>query len=66
MMHPEDEAVLAETRRQFFGRGAKGLGSLALFSLLAEQQAKAATDKPAIGGLPILRPKPSAPFICTC
>ena len=52
MMHPEDEAVLAETRRQFFGRGAKGLGSLALFSLLAEQQAKAASDKPAIGGLP--------------
>jgi uncharacterized protein (DUF1501 family) len=51
-MHPEDEAVLAETRRQFFGRGAKGLGSLALFSLLAEQQAKADTAKPAIGGLP--------------
>lgn len=50
-MHPEDEAVLAETRRQFFGRGAKGLGSLALFSLLADQ-ARSATDKPAIGGLP--------------
>jgi uncharacterized protein (DUF1501 family) len=51
MMHPEDEAVLAETRRQFFGRGAKGLGSLALLSLLAERQAKAET-KPAIGGIP--------------
>jgi uncharacterized protein (DUF1501 family) len=51
-MHPEDQAVLAETRRQFFGRGAKGLGSLALFSLLADEQAKAAQDKPAIGGLP--------------
>src|SRR4051812_29020073 len=51
-MHPEDEAVLVETRRQFFGRGAKGLGSLALFSLLADRQAQAAADKPAIGGLP--------------
>jgi uncharacterized protein (DUF1501 family) len=52
MMHPEDDAVLAETRRQFFGRGAKGLGSVALLSLLAEHQAKAETPKPAIGGLP--------------
>lgn len=61
MIHPEDEAVLAETRRQFFGRGAKGLGSLALFSLLADQahaqqspvqQAPVQKDKPAIGGLP--------------
>ena len=31
-MHPFDEAVLAETRRQFFGRGARGLGALALAS----------------------------------
>ena len=31
-MHPCDEAVLAETRRQFFGRGARGLGALALAS----------------------------------
>ena len=51
-MHPEDEAVLAETRRQFSGRGAKGLGSLALCSLLAGQQARAETNKPAVGGLP--------------
>jgi uncharacterized protein (DUF1501 family) len=50
-MHPEDAAVLAETRRQFFGRGAKGLGSLALFSLLADE-AWGATDKPATGGVP--------------
>jgi uncharacterized protein (DUF1501 family) len=54
LIHPEDEAVLAETRRQFFGRGARGLGSLALFSLLADQNAQAATDKPVIGGLPSL------------
>jgi uncharacterized protein (DUF1501 family) len=56
-MLPEDEAVLAETRRQFFGRGARGLGSLALFSLLASHESQAATGKPAadktaIGGLP--------------
>ena len=51
MIHPEEEAALAETRRQFFGRGAKGLGSLALFSLLG-QNAHASTDKPAVGGLP--------------
>jgi uncharacterized protein (DUF1501 family) len=56
-MHPEDEAVLAETRRQFFGRGARGIGSLALMSLLAEQKSQAAAstphvDKPAVGGLP--------------
>jgi uncharacterized protein (DUF1501 family) len=49
MMHPSDEAVLAETRRQFFGRGAKGLGSLALLSLLAEN---AKAEKQAVGGLP--------------
>ena len=52
-MHPSDEAVLAETRRQFFGRTAKGLGNLALFSLLAET-AKAEAGKAATGGLPAL------------
>ncbi len=51
-MHPEDESVLAETRRQFFGRGARGLGSLALFSLLAEPTAQGANDPKATGGLP--------------
>jgi uncharacterized protein (DUF1501 family) len=51
-MDPSDEAVLAETRRQFFGRGARGIGSLALFSLLAEQGAQAKADKPPMGGLP--------------
>jgi uncharacterized protein (DUF1501 family) len=34
------------------GLGARGLGSLALFSLLADQKLEAATDKTAIGGLP--------------
>ena len=52
-MNPSDEAVLAETRRQFFGRGARGLGSLALFSLLTERAAQGKTiDKPAVGGQP--------------
>ena len=36
MMNPSDETVLTETRRQFFGRGARGLGWLALLSLLEE------------------------------
>jgi uncharacterized protein (DUF1501 family) len=54
MMHPEEEAVLAETRRQFFGRGARGLGSLALLSLLANEKAQAATEKAAVGGRPDL------------
>jgi uncharacterized protein (DUF1501 family) len=52
-MNPADAAVAAETRRQFFGRGASGLGSLALFSLLNESAG--ATVKPApapVGGLP--------------
>src|SRR6266852_2024701 len=35
-MHPSDKAVLLETRRQFFGRGARGLGIAALASLAAE------------------------------
>jgi Protein of unknown function (DUF1501) len=52
LIHPSDEAVLTETRRQFFGRGAKGLGNLALFSLLAETAKADTTGKAAVGGLP--------------
>src|SRR5919199_7396 len=52
LMHPSDEAVLSETRRQFFGRGAKGLGNLALLSLLAETAKADTTGKTAVGGLP--------------
>lgn len=51
-MDPSDESVLAETRRQFFGRGARGLGSLALMSLLAEGVTAKPTEPAAIGGLP--------------
>ncbi len=45
-----DEAVLTETRRQLLGRGARGLGSLALFSLL--QKTGLAEPVNAVGGLP--------------
>jgi hypothetical protein len=33
-MHPTDEAVLTGTRRQFFARGARGIGAAALATLL--------------------------------
>jgi hypothetical protein len=46
ILRPENEAVLTETRRQFFARGARGLGIAALASLMAE-----ASEKPASGGL---------------
>src|SRR5687768_1910672 len=52
-MHPADKSVLLETRRQFFGQGAKGLGIAALATLLGEgQAAHAANTTPASGGLP--------------
>jgi uncharacterized protein (DUF1501 family) len=44
-----EKAVLNETRRQFFARGARGLGSVALGSLLAETLS---ATTPATGGLP--------------
>ncbi|MGA7410053.1 MAG: DUF1501 domain-containing protein [Bryobacteraceae bacterium] len=49
-LHPTPEAVLAETRRQFFARGARGIGSIALASLLKAEQAH--QPKAAVGGLP--------------
>ena len=39
---------MQETRRQFFARGARGLGVVALATMMSE----AATEKPAAGGLP--------------
>ena len=35
-LHPIKDAILAETRRQFFGRMAKGIGGIALANLFAE------------------------------
>ena len=50
-MHPSEEAVRMETRRQFFGRGGQWLGTLALASLAAEE---AKGSPKAYGGLPSL------------
>src|SRR2546425_2248100 len=52
-MHPSDKAVLLETRRQFFGRGARGLGIAALASIAAEN----ASAKDGLPGLPHFPPK---------
>jgi len=42
---------MVETRRQLLARGARGLGSLALYTLL-QRHAAAAAEKKAVGGLP--------------
>ena len=47
--HPIDRWINLETRRQFFGRSAKGLGAAALASLLA-RPSEAATDGALHGG----------------
>jgi hypothetical protein len=52
MWTPEDEAIRNETRRQFFARGARGLGAAALARMFAE----AATTDSALG-LPHFPPK---------
>ena len=53
-MHPIKEAVRAETRRQFFGTAAKGIGGLALANLLAQDSLALAQAPDAVGGLPSL------------
>ncbi|MBI1790929.1 MAG: DUF1501 domain-containing protein [Acidobacteria bacterium] len=45
-LHPSDEAVLLETRRQFFGRGARGLGVAALAGMLGEKLSAAPAALP--------------------
>lgn len=50
-MDPIRESLLIETRRQLLSRGARGLGALALSTLL-RPHAAGATDKKAVGGLP--------------
>ncbi len=49
-MNPRIEHELVSTRRQFFGWSSKGLGTVALASLL-NQQGYAADSNPATGGL---------------
>ena len=59
-MHPSDEAVLNETRRQFFARGARGLGVAALATMLGNEMPGATPNVQAVGGqagLPHFAPK---------
>ena len=53
-MHPVKEAILTETRRQFFGKVAKGIGGLALSSLMTEDSLGAVQGSASLGGLPSL------------
>ena len=60
-MHPFDEAIVTETRRQFFGNAARGLGMAALASLLDKGQLLGDVLKAPSGnslpGLPHFAPK---------
>ena len=52
-MHPSDAAVLSETRRQFFARGARGLGRARRSPrLLGGRHDAARRLSEAVGGLP--------------
>ena len=53
-MHPFKDAIRAETRRQFFGTLAKGIGGIALSSLLAEDGFAMSSQEASFGGLPML------------
>ena len=50
-MNPLDEKLLVQTRRHLLARGARGLGSLALWTLL-ERHASANPEKKPVGGIP--------------
>ena len=50
-MNPLQHAIQLETRRQFFAKGARGLGGLALASLMGGQAA-GSTPQAAVGGQP--------------
>jgi uncharacterized protein DUF1501 len=60
-MHPFDEAIVTETRRQFFGSAARGLGLAALAGLLDKGQLLGdvlkAPSSNALPGLPHFAPK---------
>jgi uncharacterized protein (DUF1501 family) len=58
-VNPINEKIMLETRRHLLARGARGLGSLALYTLL-QQHATASTEKKVVGaleGLPQFPPK---------
>src|SRR5581483_11685363 len=52
MMHPIDECVRVETRRQFFAQGARGLGVAALATLFGKSLSAAPVKLESTGGLP--------------
>jgi uncharacterized protein (DUF1501 family) len=54
-MHPEQEAVLMQTRRQLLSRTARGFGGLALASLLGEAKERQAAG--GLAGLPHFTPR---------
>lgn len=49
-----EDSILAETRRQFFARGARGLGQVALASLLHQEMR---ADQGGLPGFPHFKPK---------
>ena len=51
-MHPSDRAVLQENRRQFFARGARGLGVAALATAIGDDLRAGPSLNAPIGGLP--------------
>ena len=53
-MHPLKEAIRTETRRQFFGRAATGLGGVALANLLSTDALGLSHMDGVVGGLPSL------------
>ena len=53
-LNPVRDAILAETRRQFFSRMARGIGGIALGSLIAEEGLGSARQNESTGGLPSL------------
>ena len=59
-MNPHKTAILAETRRQFFAKTAKGIGMIALSNLLAEEGLAIPKTGDSFGGLsylPHFKPK---------
>ena len=67
-MHPSDRAVLQETRRQFFARGARGLGVAALATAIGDDLRAGPSLNAPIGGLPGLphfAPKAKRAITCT-
>ncbi len=53
-MHPSEEAIRIETRRQFFRRGANGIGGLVLAGMMGEDGFGNTPSERVAGGLPHL------------